>query len=105
MKKLLFLIFTINSLLLMGQQRIRRPVFFGFYTTPNYSFKFPKHWSLDNSKEYITIMTELDGIGDFFQENINLLVQPLGSKKVDIGFYIELTKSELRERTQNVLCD
>jgi hypothetical protein len=78
-----------------GQSKVKKSVSYGVYSRDNYYFYYPKNWSIDDSKKIVILLTELDGIGDFFQENINLLIEPLGTNPIDIYKYLDLTKVQL----------
>lgn len=66
----------------------------------NYSIQFPDEWRLDKSglmgAKFI-LFSPLDGENDNFSENVNLLIQDLTGKDIDLETFTDITEKQIKE--------
>ncbi len=68
------------------------------YETSNYRIEYPPNWELDTTGIMHTsfiILSEPEP-NDRFQENVNLLIQDVSGKSLDLDGFVELTEQQVR---------
>ncbi len=94
MKHILSLFFCLVTILSFSQ--VKNDTFKG----TNYNIQYPSTWSLDTSKLMGTsffLFSPLENKEDKFKENVNLLVQDLGSEDIGIRDYKEITENQFKQ--------
>lgn len=69
------------------------------FSTSTYSINYPEEWELDDSGEMGTefmILSPKEGDEDLFRENVNLVVQNLGPKAMDLSQFVQLSEGQLK---------
>jgi hypothetical protein len=70
------------------------------YAKNNYKIQYPEVWRLDTSRLMGTelfIFAPLENSTDQFSENVNLLIQDLTGKNIDLQKYKEITDKQLTD--------
>ena len=70
----------------------------------NYTIQYPSTWVLDESGEMGTnfiLFSPLESGNDKFKENVNLLIQDLTGKNIDIDKYTEISESQIKTMVKN----
>lgn len=64
----------------------------------HYSISYPSDWQLDQSDQLTEfyLFSKLEGNGDSFNENINLISQNLSGVKIDLDEYTRITVNQIR---------
>ena len=65
----------------------------------SYSIKYPNNWEVDQSGQSGTsfiLLSVLEVAEDLFRENINLLVQDLTGKNIDLTKYTEISEGQIK---------
>jgi len=73
--------------------------------TTEYSIQYPSTWDLDQSGGYNTqflLLSPLESKGDNFRENINLVIEDLQGKDIDLDQYTTLAKDQIKKYITNV---
>lgn len=95
-KKMLFVLFFL-PLILVGQ--VSRSEWETF-NKPTYSIKYPQSWELNQNQqkglEFI-LFTALESEQDKFKENINLVIEDLTGKDIDLKTYSEISESQIKK--------
>lgn len=68
------------------------------FTKGNFSLQYPKSWRIDTSKVMgteIYIFAPLENAEDKFRENVNVMIQNLSGKGIDLGMYKQITESQI----------
>jgi len=74
------------------------------YSTEFYSIDIKSSWEKADSKEFGTeFIFLIDGISDElnFRENINLLIQNLGEKNIDLDGYVSISEDQIKTMLTN----
>ncbi|MEL7427699.1 MAG: hypothetical protein AAFN81_32205 [Bacteroidota bacterium] len=70
------------------------------YVEDGFEVDYPSTWRLDASKTMgpvVFFYSPPEGDNDQFQENVNLLIQELGSTEIDLKEYTKLTKEQVKD--------
>jgi hypothetical protein len=65
---------------------------------PEYSISYPEDWSLDQSGTMgmsFAILSPMEGAGDTFRENVNLLMQDVSQNNLDLDSYTSLSIDQI----------
>lgn len=68
------------------------------FSAPQFSIKYPTDWRLDTSRlmgTELLLFSPLEGEGDLFTENVNVLIQDLSGQNIDLQQYRKITESQL----------
>lgn len=68
-------------------------------TASNYSIQYPPTWELNESGYMGTsfiILSPLELDQDSFMENINLIIQDLDDKSIDLNKYVEISEDQIK---------
>jgi hypothetical protein len=77
---------------------------YDFYTTEEYSIKYPADWSIDTSGIMGTDFILFSAIGsekDQFRENVSLLVQDVSEYDLDLDKYVEISLEQVKTMITN----
>lgn len=69
-----------------------------------YSIQYPSSWELNHSGQMSTsfiLFSPLENKNDQFRENINLLIQDLSGKNIDLDKYTEISEGQIKSMTKN----
>lgn len=72
--------------------------------TPIFSIQYPSNWELKENVQTaipFILFSPLEGAGDKFRENINLVVQDLSGQKMDLKKYVEVSEKQVKELIKN----
>lgn len=61
----------------------------------NFSIQYPKEWIKEIRGNSILFLSPLDGQGDRFKENVNVMLQDLSQQELTLAEYTELTKESV----------
>ncbi len=70
----------------------------------SYSLKYPNNWELDQSGQSNTsfiLLSVLEVAEDLFRENINLIIQDLSGKNIDLAKYTEISEGQIKTMMLN----
>jgi hypothetical protein len=72
----------------------------------NYSIEYPSSWELNqeglNQTSFI-LFSALESDEDKFRENVNLLIQDLSGKNIDLDTYVDITEEQVKNMLPNSL--
>ncbi len=103
-KLLAFLIFSASA---FGQSKSKDTTTNNEWKTLeafNYSIQYPPTWVLDESGRGGTsfvVLSPVESDSDIFRENVNLLIQDLSGKNIDLNKYTEISESQIKTMIQN----
>jgi len=66
---------------------------------PNYFIQYPQNWELNSSGQMGTsfiLFSASEAQGDKFRENVNLLIQNLPDKSIDLDKYTEISEEQIK---------
>ncbi len=75
------------------------------YINQLYQIKYPKNWQLDSSKTMGTdliIFAPLENESDQFSENVNIIIQNLAGKNIDLEKYKQITDKQFENPAFNI---
>ena len=103
MKLLIIQIFII--LTFPGYAQTSEPAHQVEYSKNNYVIEYPSNWKMDTSKlngiEF-TIFSPKENTEDKFSENINLIIQDLAGKSIDLDKYAQLSEEQIRTNAKDL---
>ncbi len=70
----------------------------------NYSIQYPDNWDLNQVGQMGTkfiLFSQLDSSNDNFRENVNLIIQDLSGKNIDLDKYVEITEGQVKTMISN----
>ncbi len=70
----------------------------------NYSIQYPSNWELNQSEQAglsFILFSSLESEQDKFRENINLLIQDLTGKNMDLTEYTEISENQIETLVTN----
>lgn len=73
-------------------------------TQNNYTIQYPSNWELSQKGEMNTsffIFSPFDSDKDIFRENVNLLIQDLSGKNIDLNKYVEISEKQIKSLITN----
>jgi hypothetical protein len=73
-------------------------------TESNYSVQYPPAWELDQSRQMGTsffLFSPLESEQDKFKENVNLLIQDLTGKNINLDKYTEISEGQIKTLATN----
>jgi hypothetical protein len=68
------------------------------FSTGKYSIQYPKEWALDTSGNFgpaIFFFSQLEAETDKFRENVNVFIQKLPSRDIDLHKYKQVTEKQI----------
>jgi hypothetical protein len=68
------------------------------YSCPEYSVSYPKNWRLDTSRQAaptIFFFSPLENSQDKFSENVNIMIQNLAGKHIDLSAYQGISENQV----------
>lgn len=74
------------------------------YEKNEYSVQYPSDWKLDVSGQMqssFIIISPLESTEDSFGENVNLIIQDLAGKNIDLNLYTEISEEQVRTLLPN----
>ena len=74
------------------------------FSQANYSIKYPAAWELNQSGEMGTsfiLFSPKESEQDDFRENINLIIQDLSGKNIDLNKYTEISEGQIKSMIAN----
>ena len=74
------------------------------FNQKEYTVKYPADWQLDKSGQSGTsfvLFSPLENKADLFKENVNLLVQDLTGKNIDLTKYTEISEGQINTMMPN----
>lgn len=77
-------------------------------TENNYTIQYPPTWELNQSKEMGTnfvLFSPVENSEDQFRENVNLLIQDLTGKNIDLDRYTEISEGQIKTMITNSTID
>jgi hypothetical protein len=113
MTKILFTTAVLLTLFSCGQStkknekeeaKIQRIAGWELLEEEDYWIQYPKDWELSQSGQMGTkfmLFSALENDEDKFRENVNLLTQDLGSNKVDLDQYTEISEKQIKTMLTN----
>jgi len=69
------------------------------YQQKGYTINYAENWELNNSSQMGTefiLFSRLEGSGDVFRENVNLIVQDLPAKGMSLADYTALSEAQIK---------
>lgn len=72
---------------------------FKTYSKDNYTINYPESWDLDISGQMNTsllLFSKPSSNNDDFRENVNIIIQKLGYKNIDIQEYAEISINQIK---------
>jgi hypothetical protein len=70
----------------------------------NYSIQYPETWELNQSGQMGTsfiLFSPLESDKDKFKENINLIIQDLSGRNIDLSKYTEISEGQIKTMVTN----
>ena len=67
------------------------------YTGTGFSIAYPPAWTKKESAGSTGFMTPIEGSDDFFQENVNVLVQDLAAQPMNLDQYTDFSKAQIKQ--------
>lgn len=113
MTKILFTAAVLLTLFSCGQStdkkekeevKIQRIAGWELLKEEDYSIQYPKDWELSQNGQMGTkfiLFSALENQEDQFRENVNLISQDLGSNKVDLDQYTEISEKQIKTMLTN----
>lgn len=113
MTKILFTTAVLLTLFSCGQltekkekeeAKIQRIAGWEILNEEDYSIQYPKDWELSQSGQMGTkfiLFSALENQEDQFRENVNLISQDLGSNKLDLDQYTEISEKQIQTMLTN----
>jgi hypothetical protein len=113
MTKILFTTAVLLTLISCGQSttpeekeevKIQRIAGWEVLEEEDYWIQYPKDWELSQNGQMGTkfiLFSALENDEDQFRENVNLLTQDLGSNKVDLDQYTEISEKQIKTMLTN----
>lgn len=99
MKKLLVLI-LLSANIVLSQTKTKTTPEWKTLDGTEFSIQYPSNWTVDKSGQggtsFILFAPE-DIMGDMFKENVNLLIQDLSGKNMDLAKYTELSITQFKK--------
>ncbi len=80
------------------------PTDWKIFDQPSYSILYPATWELDKSGKMGTsfiLFAALESGQDKFRENVNLLIQDLTGKNIDLDKYTEISEGQIKTMVTN----
>jgi hypothetical protein len=74
----------------------------------NYSIQYPATWELDQSKQFNTtfiLYSPIDTGKANFRSNINLIIQDLTGKNIDLNKYTEISEGQIKTMVTNPIIE
>ncbi|MEO8759474.1 MAG: hypothetical protein ABI448_01185 [Bacteroidia bacterium] len=74
------------------------------FTQANYEIKYPSNWELDQSGKMGTsfiVFSPLENENDKFKENINLVIQDLTGKNINLDKYTKISEEQIKTMITN----
>lgn len=71
---------------------------------PNYSIKYPSNWELDQSSQLGTsfvLYSPLENNKDQLKENVNLIIQDLTGRGIDLDEFIQISEGQVKTLITN----
>ena len=75
------------------------------YSKKNYVIEYPSTWKMDTSKSFgteFTLFSPKENKEDKFSENINLIIQDLAGKSIDLDKYAQLSEEQIRTNAKDL---
>ena len=80
----------------------------------NYALKYPQNWELQQSEDtqsgtvvstnvryQFAVLSQLESTRDKFRENVNLVIEDLNGKEVDLATYSRVAEDQLKSQMKN----
>lgn len=67
------------------------------YTSENFEISYPETWSKQQKGTAIFFLSPKENKNDYFQENINIMLQDLSSQPMTLEEYTDLTKEQITQ--------
>ncbi len=70
------------------------------FAKDSYKFEYPNSWRLDTTKKIgaeLFIFSPLENEADKLSENVNIMIQDLSGKNIDLGRYKQITDQQVME--------
>ncbi|PGH40579.1 MAG: hypothetical protein CRN43_02215 [Candidatus Nephrothrix sp. EaCA] len=61
----------------------------------HFKINYPDKWIIQNANGSIVFLSPKEGVQDLFQENVNLMLQDLSQKRMNLEQYTEVTKKQI----------
>ncbi|MBL7739265.1 MAG: hypothetical protein JNK14_08590 [Chitinophagaceae bacterium] len=74
------------------------------YVNSAYKIEYPASWTIDTSKKMgseFFLLSPVENAGDKFRENVNLIVQNLSGKGIDMDKYVEISEDQIKNMGVN----
>lgn len=71
---------------------------------PNYAIQYPSTWQLNQSGQMGTsfiLLSPLESDKDKFMENVNLLIQDLAGRNIDLNKFTEISEEQVKTMVTN----
>lgn len=68
------------------------------FSAPQFTVQYPTDWRVDTSRlmgTELLLFSPLEGEGDLFAENVNVLIQDLSGQNIDLEKYKQITDAQL----------
>ncbi|MDZ4664729.1 MAG: hypothetical protein SGJ15_07625 [Bacteroidota bacterium] len=106
MKKpqLIVLTFLASAFIAQGQSPPKIEKGWKTFSQDNYTIQYPENWLLDSAPKMgmsLVVFSKLTSPNDQFKENINLLVQDLKGKNIDLTKYVEISEEQISTLAAN----
>lgn len=69
------------------------------FTNNAFKFQYPGAWTIDTSGQWgaVVILAPLENASDRFSENVNVLIQNLEGRNIDLETYKQLTEQQITD--------
>jgi uncharacterized lipoprotein YehR (DUF1307 family) len=113
MSKILFTLSLLLTLISCGEsttqkeqkaEHVKRIAGWEIFTADDYSIQYPKDWELNESGQMGTrfiLYSALENDDDKFLENVNLIVQDLQGRSVDLDAFTEISEEQVKTMLTN----
>ncbi len=74
------------------------------FSDKNYSIQYPSNWELDKSGQLGTslfLFSPLENDKDQFKDNVNLIVQDLTGRNIDLDKFVEISEEQVKTMITN----
>ncbi len=70
----------------------------------SFSIQYPPTWTLSepgNNNNNFAVLAPLESDQDVFRENVNVVIEELGSRNIDLGDYAEFSEKQIKTAITN----
>ncbi len=108
MKKLIY-VFILSTLVSYGQNTSNQTPKqlnqdWKTYSVSEFSIQYPPNWELNQSNQIgasFFLFAPLESKSDQFKENINLIIQDLSAKNIDLNKFVEISENQINSMATN----